>query len=98
MLYLCCYDIVSDRCRTKVATTLENIGLERIQYSVFVGSLTYAQKRLLLKQIKQIIGNEQAHVLLIPFSFPKNKDGLTHIGTSSPDWNYLAKKVNTLIL
>jgi len=38
-IMLITYDIVEDKTRTKVADTLLNYGLQRMQYSVFLGRL-----------------------------------------------------------
>lgn len=43
MLKLICYDIENDRLRTWVSKYLERQGLTRLQYSVFVGTLTREQ-------------------------------------------------------
>ncbi len=98
VLYLCCYDIVSDSCRKKVAVALETSGLERVQYSVFVGSLTYLQKRTLVSNLKKIVGINEANILIVRIGETCKKDALTHIGSLSINWDYLEKKVLTLIL
>ena len=37
MIYLICYDITDNRLRKKVSDKLVRVGLNRIQYSVFIG-------------------------------------------------------------
>jgi len=46
MHVLIIYDIKNDRLRTKISNTLKDWGLERIQYSVFIGDLTSDQRRI----------------------------------------------------
>lgn len=39
MIYFVCYDITDNRLRKKVSDRLIRIGLTRIQYSVFIGTI-----------------------------------------------------------
>lgn len=55
MLTLVIYDISSDRNRTKLVKYLEKFGLERIQYSGFVGELNPNDRVILAKEIKRYI-------------------------------------------
>jgi CRISPR-associated protein Cas2 len=66
MQYLVIYDISHDGVRTKVADVCLDYGLERIQYSAFVGSLNGAHQRELLVKIKRAIGNHAARIQLFP--------------------------------
>lgn len=97
-MYVAFYDIEIDRVRTRLADKLLGLGLERVQYSVFVGPLTDAQKSKLLTEVEKIIGDlPKSNFLLIPLS-PTNIDSAYHYGETPPDWEYLQGKRLTLIL
>lgn len=51
MIYLLAYDIENDRLRTKLADRLLELGLDRIQYSVFMGK---APEALLLESLEAL--------------------------------------------
>jgi len=60
------YDIPDDRIRTKVADICLDYGLDRIQYSAFVGRLSANHQEELMLKIQQRIGTAPAKVHLIP--------------------------------
>ena len=60
------YDITHDGTRTKVADACLDYGLERIQYSAFLGELSSTHQRELLLKIKRQIGKHEANVQLFP--------------------------------
>jgi CRISPR-associated protein Cas2 len=66
MRLLLVYDIVSDRQRAKVATACLDYGLDRIQYSAFMGELTRTYQEELMLRIAHIIGDGAACVHLYP--------------------------------
>jgi CRISPR-associated protein Cas2 len=66
MRILVIYDIPSDRARTRVADACLDYGLERIQYSAFVGVLGRAHQRELELKIARLLEREPAKVRLIP--------------------------------
>jgi CRISPR-associated protein Cas2 len=66
MRYLLIYDISNDNVRTKVADACLDYGLERIQYSAFVGEMSKVHQRELLLKIEQRIGKHDASVQLFP--------------------------------
>ncbi len=66
MRCLLIYDIPDDRVRTKVADFCLDYGLDRIQYSAFVGRLSPNHQEELMLRIRQRIGKAPARVLLIP--------------------------------
>ena len=53
MIHLICYDIESDKIRKKVADRLLADGLERVQYSVFIGPLPTNLKIKLTDWLKE---------------------------------------------
>jgi CRISPR-associated protein Cas2 len=60
------YGISSDRVRTRVADACLDYGLERIQYSAFVGALGRAHLRELELKVARLLGREPAKVRFIP--------------------------------
>ena len=98
MMYLACYDIENDRIRSRLADKLLAIGLERIQFSVFVGPLTDPQKAKLISDTEKMLGDlPRTNFLLIPLT-PTNVTGTYHWGDAPPDWEYLTGQKLTLIL
>ena len=66
MRCLLIYDITHDGVRNKVADACLDYGLERIQYSAFLGELSRIHQWELLLQIKRRVGKHDANVQLIP--------------------------------
>lgn len=66
MRLLLIYDIAVDRIRTKVATTCEDYGLDRIQYSAFAGELTRNLQEELMMKIGTLLDESPGHIQLIP--------------------------------
>jgi len=60
------YDITHDGIRTKVADAGMADGLQRIQYSAFIGELSWTHQKELLLQVKRRIGRHDANVQLFP--------------------------------
>jgi len=55
MLFLIIYDITNDRLRTKIANVLKDYGLDRIQYSAFLGSLKQFELNSLITDLKNVL-------------------------------------------
>jgi len=66
MRCLLIYDISHDGTRLKVADACLDYGLERIQFSAFLGELTRTHQRELLLKIKQRLGKHGANIQLFP--------------------------------
>jgi CRISPR-associated protein Cas2 len=66
MRVLLIYDIPHDGARQKVADACLDHGLERIQYSAFVGELSRAHQRSLWARIRERLGKRAANIQLIP--------------------------------
>jgi CRISPR-associated protein Cas2 len=66
MHILLVYDIVKDRQRAKVATACLDYGLDRIQYSAFIGQLSRTHQEEIMMRIEAIIGDSPASVHLYP--------------------------------
>jgi len=66
MQTLLIYDIPDDRARTKVADVCLDYGLQRIQYSAFMGQLSRTHQEELLLKIKKKLGRKPGNVQLFP--------------------------------
>ena len=60
------YDISNDRVRTKVADFCLDFGLDRIQYSAFLGDLSRNHQEELMLKIEERLGDHGAKVQLYP--------------------------------
>ena len=60
------YDIPDDRVRTRVADFCLDYGLDRLQYSAFLGRLSPNHQEELMLKIEQRIGKAAARVHLFP--------------------------------
>ncbi len=68
------YDIKDDRARNKVAKACEKIGLYRVQYSVFLGSLEKTEVDTLQIQIEEYINPDNDSVYIFPMSKDELRD------------------------
>ena len=66
MICLLVYDIPNDRLRAKVADICLDYGLERIQYSAFLGELNHNRQGELLQKLRRQVGKREANVQLFP--------------------------------
>lgn len=60
------YDIPDDQTRTKIADFCLDYGLDRIQYSAFVGNLSRTHQEELMLKIKKRLGKKAGKVQLFP--------------------------------
>ncbi len=60
------YDIPEDRLRAKVADICLDYGLERIQFSAFVGNLAPSHQQELMMKVRKRVGKREANVQLFP--------------------------------
>ncbi|PWH18352.1 MAG: CRISPR-associated endonuclease Cas2 [Ardenticatenia bacterium] len=61
MFILVSYDIPDDRRRVRLAKVLQDYG-ERVQYSVFECDLTQKQLQQMVREVRQVISDEQDSV------------------------------------
>jgi CRISPR-associated protein Cas2 len=66
MRYVVIYDITDDNLRALVAETLKDYGLQRIQYSAFIGDLRRDELNSLLVDLKNLIRDLKENVQLYP--------------------------------
>jgi len=65
MRLLVIYDIPDDRARARVADACLDYGLERIQYSAFVGQLSRVHQREVELRITRLLDHQPAKVRFI---------------------------------
>lgn len=73
------YDIESDKARSRVAKYCKQAGLYRVQYSVFLGTLTANERDGLELQIEQEINPDTDKVYVFPMS-KSNLKAITLMG------------------
>lgn len=66
MKCLLVYDIPHDGTRTKIADFCLDYGLDRIQYSAFVGDLARTHQEELILKIKERLGDRDGKIQLFP--------------------------------
>lgn len=66
MLTWVVYDITEDKARKKISDACKNYGLERVQWSVFLGHLNSNQKDELALRCKELMDEEKDSVYLFP--------------------------------
>lgn len=59
------YDIPDDGKRTKIADVCLDYGLDRIQYSAFVGKLLPTHQEEMMLKIKNILGKRSGNIQLV---------------------------------
>ena len=62
------YDIKKDKARTKIAKICKQAGLYRVQFSVFLGSLSNNEKDTLQLQIEELLDVKTDSVYIFPMS------------------------------
>jgi CRISPR-associated protein Cas2 len=66
MQCLLVYDIVDDGKRAKIAEVCLDYGLDRIQYSAFIGPLLPTHQDELMLKIKRVLGKRPGNIQLFP--------------------------------
>jgi CRISPR-associated protein Cas2 len=66
MRCLVVYDISDDGKRTKVADACLDYGLDRIQYSAFLGSLSTNHQEELMLKLEKVLGRKTGNIQLFP--------------------------------
>lgn len=62
------YDIKNDKARTKISKACEQAGLNRVQYSVFLGTIEKNEKDTLEIIIEEFIDKKTDSVYIFPMS------------------------------
>ena len=98
--FLITYDIQDDKARKKIADRLLQAGLDRIQYSVFMGVMPPAQVQPLIDQLRQkldALDGPQDSIVAIQLSVAHIQK-MTILGSKGWDVDYLSGTKNTLFL
>lgn len=66
MMCVVVYDVPNDAARLKVAETCLDYGLQRIQYSTFLGEMSTTRQVELLLKMKRKLGRRAANVQIFP--------------------------------
>jgi len=66
MQCLLVYDIPNDRVRTRVADACLDYGLQRIQFSSFLGELSRNRQEEIMQRIGRTLGKHEGNVQLFP--------------------------------
>lgn len=66
MLVLTIYDIENDRIRAKISEACKDYGLQRIQYSAFLGDLNSTRREELLIRLRKTLSDYPGNIQLIP--------------------------------
>jgi len=100
-MHLISYDIQEDALRVKIAKTLIQYGLHRIQYSVFMGEIRDTAlakiERTLLKFAKSQAWSSGDSVMILPLH-QYSEDHVQFIGDSPDRWAEITGKMHTLML
>lgn len=59
------YDIEEDKARNKIADACLDYGLDRVQFSAFIGRLSRNHQQELMMRIEQILKDKKGRVQLI---------------------------------
>lgn len=62
------YDIEHDGTRTKIADACQDYGLDRVQYSAFIGRLTRTHTEELMLEIARILGDRRGNIQCFPIA------------------------------
>lgn len=95
---LICYDIEDDKLRKKISDRLIQAGLERVQYSVFLGPLKPGHAPGLIEWLSAILPDgtdSDDNILVLPLS-PNSLDQLTVLGKNDIDPEALAGRLPAL--
>jgi len=68
------YDIKKDKTRTKISKSCEQIGLTRVQYSVFLGMVNANDKDTLEIQLEELMDKETDSIYIFPMSKDELKE------------------------
>jgi len=66
MQTLIIYDIESDRIRNKIAEFCKDYGLQRIQFSAFMGDLNRNRREELFLKLTKLLGRERGNIQIMP--------------------------------
>jgi len=62
------YDISDDRIRTRIADACLDFGLDRTQFSAFIGDLSRNHQEMLMLKLSALLGKRPGAILIAPIS------------------------------
>jgi CRISPR-associated protein Cas2 len=65
------YDITDDRIRFKIANACQDYGLDRTQFSAFIGELSRTHQEELTLKVQTLLGDRPGSVLIVPVNGPE---------------------------
>jgi len=65
MMILAIYDIEDDRIRLKISETCKDYGLQRIQYSAFLGDMSASRRDEMIVRLKRTMGGFVGNIQVI---------------------------------
>lgn len=77
------YGITSDRIRTKVADTCMDYGLDRTQFSAFIGDLSRNHQEELMLKLSSLLGDQPGFLLLMTVDWDRRVE-VRNPGTDTP--------------
>jgi len=66
MQTLVIYDIPDDKIRNKIGEACKDYGLERIQYSAFIGDINHNKREELRQRIRRTLGKKDGNIQIYP--------------------------------
>jgi CRISPR-associated protein Cas2 len=78
------YDIPSDKLRNRVAEACKDYGLERIQWSAFLGDLNVTRRRELELRLRRTLGRAPGNIQVYPIC-DKDMNLRVEIANAMPD-------------
>ena len=79
------YDIPDDRVRVKVADMCMDYGMNRIQYSAFIGNLHRTHQQELIKRAVAKLGKKPGKIYLYCIGEKEWDQRLEHVRAAKPD-------------
>ncbi len=98
--YLIAYDITDDKLRAKTANKLIYYGLERVQFSVFIGTIRVKNLlafKLWYQKTILTLASPNDSLMILPLSIGQVRS-IEVIGHNALDLDYLTDQKHTLIL
>ncbi len=100
-LYLISYDIENTPLRTKIAKLLIKAGFHRIQYSVFMGTVSTSALKRFKTALNRLQKNEtwtaDDSIMILPLH-QYSKENISFLGPKPLRWDEISGNIHTLVL
>lgn len=67
MKTLVIFDIPDDKIRNKIGEACKDYGLQRIQYSAFLGDINHNRRDELRQRLRRTLGRKKGNIQIYPF-------------------------------